>query len=248
MQSRQKEIFESIHEEYYATTADYYAQSYKEKHLYSRVEHLLGDATTVMELASGKGETSGWLRGRNPSLLITGCDISEPAAKDYTALHGRPCFVADLTKPFEHREKYDAVIVMGGVHHLVEDLNTAFDNIANLLVPGGKLIMAEPNADYFLNPIRRLWYKIDKKNFDAATEEALSHSGLFAAHGQKFRKVAVSYLGGPAYFLLTMNMFLRLPNVSKRVSAPTLMAIERLFEKLPGRLPFAAFVACWERR
>ena len=63
----------------------------------------------MIELACGKGEASGWLKGRNPDLEITGCDISELAAADYRSIHRRPCFVADLTIPFDHSEKYDAV-------------------------------------------------------------------------------------------------------------------------------------------
>jgi len=247
MTSRQKEIFETIHGDYYASTGDRYARAYKERYVFSNVQQYLGDARTVMELACGQGEASGWLKARDPRIAVSGCDISEAAAADYRASHGRPCLVADLTKPLNHHEKYDAVIVMGGIHHLVENLDAAFDNISNLLAPGGRLIMAEPNADYFLNPIRRLWYRIDKSNFDSATEEALSHEGLLQSHGTNFRRVGVKYFGGPAYFLLTLNIFLRIPNKTKRFTAPILMGAERLFDTLPGRLPFASFVACWER-
>lgn len=247
MDSRQKEIFEEIHQEYYESTGDRYAQAYKEIYVLSRLEKFLGNANSVMELACGRGEASGWLRARNASLAVSGCDISEPAAADYTRMHGRPCFVADLTKPFHHTEKYDAVIVMGGIHHLVEDLDVAFKNISALLAPGGRLIMAEPNADYFLNPIRRFWYRLDKKNFDADTEEALSHKRLLKDHGGNFRSIGIFYFGGPAFFMLTLNMFLRIPNASKKFMAPILMGIERVYNMLPGQHPFAAFVACWEK-
>ena len=248
MESRQREIFEDIHDDYYASTGDRYAHAYKERYIFNRVASYIGDARTVMEIACGRGEASGWLRERKPGLSIAGCDISTKAATDFTAAHQSPCFVADLTKPFHHGQKYDAVIVMGGIHHLVADLDVAFENIGNLLKPGGRLIMAEPNADYFLNPVRRLWYRVDKGNFDVETEEALSHNRLLNDYGGQFKKVGVRYFGGPAYFLLALNMFLRIPNASKRLTAPLVMAIERVFDLLPGRLPFASFVACWERR
>lgn len=247
MNSRQKEIFEQIHQEYYASTGDHYAHAYKEHYVFTHVEKYLGDAKTVMELACGKGEASGWLRDRNRSLQISGCDISEPAAADFMSIHKRPCFVADLTKPFSHPDKYDAVIVMGGVHHLVSDLEVAFTNISNLLVPGGRLIMAEPNASYALNLIRRIWYRLDKSNFDSDTERALYHDKIFGEYGKGFRKIDVRYFGGPAYFLLALNMFLRVPNRTKRVTAPILMKIERAFNMLPTKYPFASFIACWER-
>lgn len=248
MDSRQKEIFEGIHDEYYASTADRYAHAYKEQYVFKRVARYLHGANSVMEIACGQGEAVGWLRERNPQLSIAGCDISEKAVLDFEAAHRSPAFVADMTKPFHHGQKYDAVIVMGGIHHLIEDLDTAFANISGLLKPGGRLVMSEPNADYFLNPVRRLWYKWDKSNFDAASEEALSHDRLLAEHGADFRKIGVRYFGGPAYFLLALNMFLRIPNASKRFMAPIVMGAERIFDLLPGKLPFASFIACWERR
>lgn len=221
--------------------------SYKEEYVYNWVLSHLGDGHSLIELASGIGFAAGWLRERRPDLQITGCDFSDRAAEDFIAMHDRPCFVADLTRPFDIDGTFDTVIVMGGIHHLIADLDTAFANISNLLNKGGRFIMAEPNADYMLEPLRRLWYRADKSNFDAENERALSHDTLLKNHGNGFRPVGLTYFGGPAYYLMGLNWVLRMPNASKRWMAPALMRAERIYHKLPGRLAYASFISCWEK-
>jgi SAM-dependent methyltransferase len=243
----QKQLFEAIHEVYSESTTDSVSEAYKEEFFYRPMLEYLGDAHSLMELASGVGTAAGWMRAHRPGLAISGCDISESAARDFTARHGRPCFVWDLTKPIHPEESYDAVLVMGGIHHLVTDLGTAFANIDRLLKPGGRLIMMEPNADFVLEPFRRLWYRIDKKYFDADSEHALSHPRLAREHAGALRPLGVSYVGGPAYFLLLQNWVMRIPAGPKRRIAPALMAIERVYHRLPGKFPFASFVACWQK-
>ena len=243
----QKQLFEAIHERYAEATTDRFSEAYKEEFLYRPILDYLGDAGSLIELASGVGTAAGWMRARKPDLEISGCDISESAARDFTARHGRPCYVWDLTKAIEPSETYDAVLVMGGIHHLVTDLPTAFANIGKLLNPGGRLIMMEPNADFVLEPMRQLWYRIDKQHFDADSEHALSHPQLARDHAGTLRPLSLTYVGGPAYFMLLQNWVLRIPNSSKKWLAPTLMAVERLYHLLPGRLPFASFIACWQK-
>ncbi|MFU7527853.1 class I SAM-dependent methyltransferase [Qipengyuania sp. ASV99] len=245
--ARQKELFEAIHEKYSEATTDRYAEAYKEEFLYGPILAELQDAATLMELASGVGSASGWMRDHHPGLEISGCDISESACNEFTERHNRPCYLWDVTKPVEAKETYDAVLVMGGIHHLVADLPMAFENIAKMLNPGGKLIMAEPNADFILEPVRKLWYKIDTGNFDAENEHALSHPKLVRDHAQGMTPGTVRYIGGPAYFLLLQNWVLRVPNGAKKFMAPALMTLERAYHRLPGKFPFSTFVACWQK-
>lgn len=243
--ARQKELFEEIHDTYYESSDDATAQAYKERFVYNHILESLGDSRSVIELASGIGATVGWLKKQRPHLQIAGCDISERAAADFRKRHSAPCHVADLTKPFDAGATYDAVVVMGGIHHLVADLDTAFANIRALLNPGGRLIMIEPNSDYYLEPFRRIWYKIDKNNFDAVNEHALSHPEIFKKHGAGYDLLKVTYLGGVANYFLVLNYVLRIPNWVKKFIARPLMGFERVYHKLPGALPFASFIACW---
>ncbi|MEO1729839.1 MAG: methyltransferase [Pseudomonadota bacterium] len=246
--ARQKELFEAIHEKYAEATTDQYAEAYKEEFIYQPILSELEDARSLMELASGVGTAAGWMAAHHPDLEISGCDISESACEEFRERHDRPCYVWDLTKPVEVEETYDAVLVMGGIHHLVADLPMAFENIAKMLNPGGKLIMSEPNADFILEPARQLWYKLDTENFDAENEHALSHPKLAESYAKGLTPTSVRYIGGPAYFLLLQNWVLRVPNGTKKYLAPVLMGLERGWHKLPGRLPFSTFVAVWEKQ
>jgi SAM-dependent methyltransferase len=245
---RQSELFDEIHDRYYASTADEYGAAYKNEFVHSWVLSQLGESSSLIEIASGEGLTAGWLRDRRPGLEIAGCDISQSAVEGFKRRNGAECYLADMTKPFDIGRKFDTVVVMGGIHHLVQDLETAFANIDNLLNDGGRLIMSEPNANYILEPIRRIWYSLDKSHFDDSNEHALSHSALRANFGHRFELIDVVYRGGPAYYLLMLNYVLRIPNRSKRWTAPALMRLERLYNKLPGRWPYAFFLACWKKR
>jgi SAM-dependent methyltransferase len=243
----QKALFEAIHDRYTDAITDAYSEAYKDEFMHAVLLEELGSARSLIEIASGVGQASAWLRAQRPSLEIAGCDISEAAAKDFTARHGRPCWVWDMTKPIEPEQTFDIVLVMGGIHHLVADLPTAFRNIHRLLNPGGRLLMSEPNADFILEPVRQLWYRTDRKNFDAENEHALAHGKLLGAHGEGFRLRRLNYVGGPAYFLLLQNWVLRIPKQAKRHIAGPLMAFERMYHRLPGKLPFSTFIASWEK-
>src|SRR5258706_13169184 len=116
MESRQKEIFENIHEEYYASTSDQYGQAYKEQYVFQRVRNYLGGAKTLIEIACGKGEAAGWLRERQPNLEISGCGISAPAVAHFNEINHRRWFVADLPNTLYHSGQYDALMVIGGMH------------------------------------------------------------------------------------------------------------------------------------
>lgn len=246
--SAQRELFERIHDEYYAATTDRFAEAYKAEFLLQPVLDMLGpDVRDVVELACGDGSGSLWLRNRRPELRMSGVDISDRAAEAYRAKVGGPCRRLDLTKPLRPETQYDAAVVFGGIHHLVEDLDVAFENIAGMLRPGGVLIMSEPSSDFFLEPLRKLWYRLDRRYFSHETEHALSHDKLAAAYGRLFKPVQVHYCAGPGSYVLLHNWALRMsPGVKARL-APICTGFERGYAKLPARAAFSAFVAKWEK-
>jgi hypothetical protein len=115
-----------------------------------------------------------------------------------------------------------------------------------MLKPGGSLLMFEPNADYFLQFARRIWYKVDGY-FESDTEGALSHARLLELARDRFACEFVKYLGGPAFFLVYNSLVFRVPLSSKQMIAPVLMTIERAYNRIPGRWPHSSFLARWMR-
>jgi hypothetical protein len=115
-----------------------------------------------------------------------------------------------------------------------------------MVKPGGRLLMMEPSADFFLTPLRRAWYRHDRW-FEADTEEALKHDDLIKMGSSYFTLKRVRYMGGPAFFLILNSLITRVPLALKPALSTVLFPAEGLYNRLPGRRPFAVFLAEWRR-
>lgn len=198
----------------------------------------------VADLASGSGHTSIELIDRFPGIAVEGYDISSDACARYKQTTGRPAHVLDLTRGYEGPPIFDAAIIIGGLHHCVSDLSATLQGVAAMLKPGASFLMFEPNADFFLQFVRRLWYRLDHY-FDSETEDGLSHETLLALAQGAFTCREVRYFGGPAFFLVLNSLIFRIPRSVKRLAAKPLINIERAYSLLPGRWPYASFTAHW---
>ena len=245
---RQAQHYDRILSDYDRHYYDAQSTAYRERFIIGPlVEGLDLNGLEVADLACGSGETSLSLRRRFPAIRTTGFDISPRACETYQAKVERPCQVLDLTQPQDGLEpRFDAAIVMGGLHHCVADLDRTFSNIAALLKPAAPLMFFEPNRDYFLQFARDLWYRVDGY-FDAATEDGLAHGDLLRRAGAAFTPERVRYFGGPAFFLIYNSLVFRIPHGLKRAIAPPLMAMEAGFNALPGKQLFSSFTARWRR-
>ena len=245
--TRQKHHYDAIHSHYEDHYYDAQSMAYRERFYYDPLfEGLDLNGCTVADLASGSGHNSVALLKRFPRAVVTGFDISSSACEAYRRNVGRPGVESDLTKPLDYAEKFDAAMVVGGLHHCVVDLPVAIDNLANILNPGGRLMMLEPNRAFALEGARRLWYRLDKY-FDAATERALIPSELLAHAGARFIPERVAYYGGPGYFLISQSLIFRIPKAVKRATAPTLMVVESVFNRISMSWVHPYFIARWVR-
>lgn len=246
--ARQRAHYEDIHDDYEAHYYDAHAMAYRERYIYAPLADQLGPGRLrVADLASGSGHNSLALRRRFPDIELTGFDISPSACEAYQRNVGRPSVALDLTQPAALSREFDCAILIGGLHHCVADLPQTIANIAALLKPGGSLFMLEPSSDYFLQAARDFWYRRDRY-FDAETEQALNHDDILATGSRHFEAVSVRYFGGPAYFLVLNSLVFRLPHAIKAGIAAPLMLAERVYNALPGRLWYPAFLAHWRRR
>jgi SAM-dependent methyltransferase len=178
---------------------------------------------------------------------VIGFDISSKACAAYSANVGAPCIQLDLMQGADPARRFDAAMVVGGLHHCVSNLSGTFATIASLLRPGGWLLAAEPNREFFLEGLRQRWYRVDRY-FDADTERALAYAELERLAAADFEPIDVRYLGGPGYFLILNSLVTRTPRMLKRVVAPPLFAFDWAYNGLPGKRLFPYFVARWRRR
>jgi len=186
------------------------------------------NGSSVADLACGSGHNSLALRKYFPSVQMTGYDISESACREYQKYTGSAAHQVDLTRPLNAVETHDAAIVIGGLHHCVVDLDTTLRNIARMVRPGGRLLMMEPNDDFFLSAVRRIWYRRDQW-FEAASEAALKHDEIAAGAAPYFVPRRVVYLGGPAFYLILNSLITRVPLRAKPYLAQVLFPIEALY-------------------
>lgn len=201
----------------------------------------------VADVCAGSGFNTVHLRGLFPAAAFFGLDVSAAACAAYQARTGCPAYRIDLTDPAAALPgPVDLAVVIGGLHHCVNDLPAALGNLAALVRPGGSLLLVEPNADFVLNGVRAWWYRRDRY-FDAESERALDHGELAAAAAPYFAVEQIRFLGGPGYFVVLNSLILRLPRWAKDLVAPLFIHIDRAYNRLPGRRLFPYFVARWRR-
>ncbi len=243
----QAQHYAEIHGAYKAHYYDDASMAYRRRFIYEPLfAHVDLDGKSVAELACGSGANSLELKRLFPTARLTGYDISQSACADYRALTGSPAHIFDLTKLADPPDVHDAAFVIGGIHHCVAGLDATFRNMARLLRPGGALMMMEPSNDCFLAGLRNLWYQRDGL-FEAESERALKHDEIAGEAAPWFTPKWKRYFGGPAYYAILNSLVLRIPLRAKPALAAVLTPLERLYGLLPGRTPFAAFLAEWRR-
>ena len=246
--SLQRDHYNAIHDDYDAHYGDESSLEYRRRFFLDPLLRGIDlNGLDVADLAAGSGYTTRELLARFPRVRPVGFDISDEACRAYAAATGCPAHRLDLTRQVPVDRHFDAAIVIGGLHHCVNDLDKVIGNVASLLRPGGLFLMVEPNRECWLEPLRRAWYRRDRY-FEASTEAALSHDAMLRSANRVFEGVSVTYGGGPAYFLICNSLVLRVPKRLKPVIDGPLLSLERVFNALPGKTPFPFFVAQWRRR
>jgi len=247
-QDRQKALYEQIHDDYSRNLYDERSMEYRDRFIHEPMFAGLDlDGRRLGELMCGDGPATEFAKRRWPSVRCQGYDISPRACAAYTERTGFPAHSFDIITAPLPTSAFDVIAIVGGLHHVVGDLDPVIRNIHQALAPGGILTMMEPNRDYVLESVRRLWYRFDKY-FDETAEAALSYPDLRARFHAMFDERRVDYRGGPAYFLVLMNMVFRIPGSWKGAYSPALMQLERVWTKMPTPYSKAFFVAQWAKR
>jgi SAM-dependent methyltransferase len=246
--ARQQRHYEEIHDAYEAHYYDPPSLRYRERFILGPLlDGVDLNDRDVLDLASGSGHNTLLLRRMFPRMRAVGIDISDSACRAYEETTGFPAVQGDFTQPVSFGRQFDAVVVIGGLHHLVIDLPQAIANLASAVRDDGVVLMMEPSADSLLEGLRRMWYRRDAY-FDAPTERALSHDAIVTLAGGAFTPDVVRYIGGPAYFAVFNSLVLRVPLRAKPILALATFPVEAAVNSLNLRSVAPVFIARWRRR
>lgn len=246
-EKRQQEQYDSIIEDYESHYSDAASLLYREEFINERLTaglDLRGKA--VLEAMCGGGPTTPHLLARGAK--VTGLDISPKCVELYRKAHpecGALC--GSISETGLPDASFDAVVVVGGLHHLHPGLDAAMDELHRILKPGGHLCFAEASAGSVLNAARAVWYRIDplfEKN-----ERPISLTELQAKNSSRFEFVSTAYRGNIAYLLVFNSMVFRVPAGLKALYSPVLLKVERLLQGLLSTERTSCFVvAQWRKK
>ena len=246
--TKQSQHFDWLFEKYCQEYGDKGSMHYKRELILKQIVSLLklryNGKCSILDVACGPGENSVHLAKLLPNASFTGIDISSQNISAYEALMGSSnAIVCDFTQEINFIQKFDVVLVLGGLHHMVDGLPQVFDNISELLNDQGLLIFVEPNKR-FMDPIRRLWYRFDK-SFNEEEESALDERELYNDFGvNRFLKQSATYFGSIGFFLILQSMILRTPRIVKKVLYKPLTKFDKAVRFLPDGF-LAAYICVW---
>ena len=195
----------------------------------------------VLDAMCASGIETGYLikQGAN----VVGLDVSQKNVEQYIKRWGKPCFLSSIHETKFSDNTFDAIYIVGGLHHVLPLLDKTMIEIHRILKPGGIFYFVEPNKDTWVNKIRELWYKVDNKFTD--DEEAISYNNTlkpFLSLG--FKEKSINFAGSIAHIIIGQSSTLRIPNKLKKYLAPPCFFLERIFVKLPIT-PKLLFSAVW---
>lgn len=239
----QKAHYDEIMARYEAHYDDPTSQAYRRRFLYEPMcEGLDLDGANTLEAMCGSGQMTDFLLGRGAK--VTGLDLSSEGIVRFEAAHPECSSIeASVLDTGIPDETYDAVFIIGGLHHVADQVDEAVLEMHRVLKPGGALCFGEPHAGSIMDTVRRLWYRFDH-SFEEG-EEAIDVEALSERHKDIFTCELTRYLGTVAYISVLNSMILRVPLWSKKYYAPPMSAVESLVAPVLGKRTTCFSVCRW---
>ncbi len=247
IESRQADGYDEIVHDYTAHYSDEWAQRYRSA-FFNRpmVEGLDLYGKRVLEAMCGTGQTTEFLLDHGAQ--VTGLDISPKMVEGFRKKYGARCqaLCGSVTETGLPDESFDAVVIVGGLHHVQPYVQDALDEIHRILVPGGHLCFVEPHAGSLPDIGRKIWYRLDSHFED--NEASIDLAKLEEQNRDRFDVKVRRYSGGVAYPFVCTSLIWRIPLAWKKFYSKPLLALEKKLSPLSNkRLSF--FVACqWQKR
>lgn len=245
-EQRQADHYDAIAAAYEEHYSDEWSQRYRQAFINERMTRgIVLDGARVLDAMCGSGQLATYLEARGAR--VTGLDVSPEVIERFRAEHPRCEGVARsiLDSGFADGQ-FDAVMLVGGLHHVHPETDGAVEEIHRILRPGGHLCFAEPHAGSVADLARRLWYRLDPLFED--NEAAIDLEHLMHSHGEQFHFDRSTHAGGPAYLLVYNSMAFRVPPALKRLYSPLLLVLERSIQRLLGRRTSCMVVCQWRKK
>lgn len=242
----QQDHYNAIAKEYEAHYGDSYSLQYRHKFIYEPMfEGIDLSGLHVLDAMCGSGQTTEYLLSRNAR--VTGLDISQEAIKSFKK-RWTNCEAASrslLDSGFPDAT-FDAVVVVGGLHHMHPALEPAVSEIHRVLRPGGYFCFMEPHTGSLPNVIRRIWYRFDR--FFEENEAAIDLDLLEQKFDRQFESKKVRFGGNLGFLFILNSLIFRIPLRAKRFYSPLLMKLEALINAFQGKPTSCFAVAQWQKR
>jgi SAM-dependent methyltransferase len=199
----------------------------------------------VLEAMCGSGLTTQTLLARGAQ--VTGLDISEACIESFRRRWPQcDTACASITRAGLASASFDAIVIVGGLHHLQPDVDPAVDEIHRLLKPGGSLCFFEPHAGSLPDVFRRQWYKRDE--MFGRNEAAIDLDALKRKYAGHFEFAHQVYGGNIAFLLVFNSLVFRIPPGFKRFYSAPLLRLEALIGRFQNKRS-ACFVVCqWRKK
>lgn len=242
----QKAHYDEIMERYEAHYDDPTSQKYRRKFLYEPMcEGLSLDGANTLEAMCGSGQMTDFLESKGAR--VTGLDLSSEGIARFRAAHpNSDAIEASVLDTGVPDETYDAVFIIGGLHHVAEQVDEAVLEMHRVLKPGGAFCFGEPHAGSVMDSVRKVWYRFDHA-FEEG-EEAIDVEALHDRHKGLFTNELTKFLGTFAYIGVLNSMVLRVPLWSKKIYAPPLSVLESAVAPVLGKRTTCFSVCRWIKK
>lgn len=202
-EAAQRAHYNAIATDYDAHYGDPSTRAYRERFIEAPL--LAGidlNGRQVLEAMCVSGMTTSGLLARGA--VVTGLDISDECISAFRRRWPQcQALCRSITDTGLAAGTFDAVVVVGGLHHLQPNLAPGVDEIHRLLKPGGWFCFLEPHVGSLPDVFRRQWYKRDARF--APNEAAIDLEALKARYADRFEFRTETYCGNVG-FLLVYNL------------------------------------------
>lgn len=245
-EQRQKIHFDQISKLYQAHYDDPCSRRYRKRYLYDPVFDSIDlSGKKVLEAMCGSGQITEYLVEKGAQ--VTGLDISEEMINQFRVKYNsNEAICASILNSDIETSSYDAVVVVGGLHHIHPNVNQAVKEIYRILKPGGDFVFVEPHQGSFFDAIRKFWYKRDR--FFEKNEAAIDVEGMREFVDDGFHVVKERYVGNFAYLLVLNSMIFRIPVWFKPYYSRVLEIIESALGFMRFKAVTCICVGHWRKK